>query len=75
MAIYTLKVSEEYKELTKTMFEVMFIVIIFHLLMSGNNSLGFVGSLFNSSFSQMFINILLTVLSYYLIYVKIISIE
>ena len=74
-SIYTLKVSDEYRELTTSMLGMMFIVIIFHLLMSGNDTLGFVGSLFNSSFSQMFTNVMLTVLAYYLIYKRIIDIH
>jgi len=74
-SIYTLKVSEEYRELTKSMLETMFIVFVFHMLMSGNNSLGFVGSLFNSSFSHMFTNVMLTILAYYLIYKRIINVD
>ena len=73
-SIYTIYVSPEYKEFTNTLTAVTVIIIMLHLLMTGQRSTGLIGSMFNSPFSDTFSKILISIAFYYLVFRKIVTI-
>ena len=73
-SIYTFYANSEYKELINILLQIIVILVVFHLLMSNQKSIGLVGGMFNSTFSDTFAKLLISVSFYYLIFKKIINI-
>ena len=74
-SIYTIKVSPEYKDFAVALLATVSVLIVLHLLMSGQTKMGLVGGLFNEPFSDTFSKILVSLAFYYLVVRKIVSIE
>lgn len=73
-SIFTIHVAEQYREFSRTLFAVLIILLVFHVLMSGQNSTGLIGGLFNRPFSETLSKILVAIAFYYLVSCKIIRI-
>jgi|LakMenEpi03Aug12_release.lakeMendotaPanAssembly.Ray.scaffolds.fasta_scaffold604619_2 hypothetical protein len=71
-SIYTIYVSPEYKEFTNTLLAVSVITIILHLLMANQTSIGIIGGVFNSPFSDTFAKLLVSIAFYYLVFRKLV---
>jgi hypothetical protein len=71
-SIYTIHVSPEYKEFTNTLLAVSVISIILHLLMANQTSIGIIGGVFNSPFSDTFAKLLVSIAFYYLVFRKLV---
>ncbi len=73
-SIYTIHINPEYKDFTNTILAISIILIALHLLMSNQKTIGIIGRLFNSTFSDTFAKILVAISFYYLVFKKIVSI-
>jgi hypothetical protein len=73
-SIYTIKINPEYKDFANTLMAVTVILIVLHLLMTGQKSTGLIGSLFNSPFSDTFSKILISIAFYYLVFRKMVTV-
>lgn len=74
-SIYTIHVSPEYRDFSRALLATISVLIILHLLMSGQKNMGIIGNLFNDPFSDTFSKILVSISCYYLVIRKIVSIE
>ena len=72
-SIYIIKINPEYKDFANTLMFVSVILIVLHLLMTGQKSTGLIGSLFNSPFSDTFSKIIISISFYYLVFRKIVT--
>ena len=73
-SIYTIRINPEYKDFANTLMVVTVILIVLHLLMTGQKSTGLIGSLFNSPFSDTFSKILISIAFYYLVFRKMVTV-
>ena len=73
-SIYTIIINPEYKDFANTTMIVTVILIVLHLLMANQKSIGLVGNLFNSPFSETFSKILIAIAFYYLVFKKLVEI-
>lgn len=74
-SIYTIHVSSEYRDFSRALFATISVLIVLHLLMSGQKKMGIVGNLFNDPFSDTFSKILVSISFYYLVVKNLVSIE
>ena len=73
-SIYTVSILPEYKEFASSLLAISSILIVLHLLMSNQKSVGFIGKVFNSPFSDTFMKILVSISFYYLVVKKLVII-
>jgi hypothetical protein len=73
-SIYTIRINPEYKDFANTLMTVAIILIVLHLLMTGQKSTGLIGSLFNSPFSETFSKIFISISFYYLVFRKMVTV-
>ena len=73
-SIYTIYVSPEYKEFANALLAVSIISIMLHLLMANQTSIGIIGGVFNSPFSDTFAKLLVSIAFYYLVFKKLVSV-
>jgi hypothetical protein len=73
-SIYTIYVSHEYKEFANALLAVSVISIVLHLLIANQTSIGIIGGLFNSPFTDTFAKLLVSIAFYYLVFKKLVAV-
>jgi len=66
-AIYTIKVSPEYRDFAQTLLATLSILLCLHVLLSGQRSTGLIGSVFNTPFSDTLAKVVVSIAFYYLV--------
>lgn len=74
-SIFTIYVNPEYEIFAKTILGIIIVSIIFHLLISNQNSLGLTGDIFNINFADTFGKIIVAMTFYFLVFDKLVTIS
>jgi hypothetical protein len=74
-AIYTIHIASEYKDFAQALIATLSIMLMLHVLLSGQKSTGLIGSMFNSPFSDTLAKVIVSIAFYYLVVKKILIIK
>ena len=72
-SIFKIYVHPKYKDLINYIVGISVFIIIFHILVSDQSSLGLVGEIFNSNFSNTFGKIIISISFYFLVFNRLVS--
>lgn len=74
-SIFTIYINPEYEIFAKTILAAIVILIIFHLLVSNQNSIGLIGDILNINFADTFGKIIIAITFYFLVFDKLVTIS
>ena len=70
--IYTIKIAPQYRDFARSLLFAVSVILMLHILMAGQNDIGFLGNMFNGSFSETLAKIMVSLAFFYLVVRKII---
>lgn len=70
--IYTVKIAPQYRDFARSLLFAISVVLMLHILMAGQSDAGFLGNMFNGSFSETLAKVMVSLAFYYLVVRKVI---
>ena len=74
-SLYTVHVADEYRDFATALLATFSVLLVLHILLSGQRSTGLVGSMFNSPFSETLTKVVVAISFYYLVVKKIVRFD